>query len=295
MSYLRSVLNATLKYSEVIQTAASSETNSVAFPDTNFGKALAVISRTVKAKMGTRVYMVTLNGFDTHANQSNKHQELLTDMSESISAFYQDLENSGMEKDVLTMTFSEFGRRVNENGSNGTDHGTAAPMLLFGPALDESSFIGTHPNLSDLDDKGNLKYTQDYIDVYATVMQDWLCIDSGVINQSLSRSYQVLDLGFNCSGSLGVDDDVASLNFKHTPIYDQDEVFIRVENNSGEEYEISLYNIFGQNLGVLAKKALNPGRYDIRIQDKLPRLSAGMYIYNIKKNNTNFSKKILIQ
>jgi len=294
LRFVRGILNTTLKYSEVIKEAARSQTNTVEFPDTNLGRALAIISKTVQARMGTCVYMVSLNGFDTHANQPDRHQELLTNISESVTAFYRDLEPSGRDRDVLTMTFSEFGRRVRENGSNGTDHGTAAPMLLFGPALNGSGFIGEHPSLSDLTRGGNLKFTQDFINVYGTVMQEWLCIDPSVINQSIPRPYTALDLGFDCKSTVVNHDYVVRENFEHIPIYDQERVSIRINNNFQDNYKISLYNILGQHTAVLFDDILEPGQHDISISDQLPQLGTGVYIYNIKKNNKNYSKKIII-
>ncbi len=294
LKFVRGVLNTTLKYSEVIKEAARSQTNTVEFPDTNLGRALSIISKTVKARMGTCVYMVSLNGFDTHANQPDRHQELLTNISESVTAFYSDLEPSGRDRDVLTMTFSEFGRRVRENGSNGTDHGTAAPMMLFGPALNGSGFIGEHPSLTDLTRGGNLKHTQDYIDVYGTVMEQWLCIDPSIINQSIPRPYTALDLGFTCSSTVTNHDYIVRENFEHIPIYDQERVSIRINNNFQDNYKITLYNILGQHAGVLFDDILEQGQHDISISDQLPHLSAGVYIYNINKSNKNYSKKIII-
>ena len=293
LRFVRGVLNATLKYSGVIKEAAASQTNTVEFPDTNLGRSLSIISKTIKAGMGTCVYMVNLNGFDTHANQPLRHQELLTDISESVTAFYRDLEPSGRDNDVLTMTMSEFGRRVYENGSNGTDHGTAAPMMLFGPSLNGSGFIGEHPSLTNLN-RGNLRYTQDFINVYGTIMQEWLCIDPSAINQSIPRPYTPLDLGFSCSSAVTNHDYVIRENFEHTPIYDRETVSIRINNNFQDNYKISLYNILGQQAGELIDEVLEAGQHEISITEKLPQLETGVYIYNIKKGNKNYSKKIII-
>ncbi len=294
LKYVRGILNATLKYSGVIREAAASQTNTVEFPDSNLGRSLSIISRTIKAGMGTCVYMVNLNGFDTHANQPDRHQELLTDISQSIMAFYRDLEPSGRDNDVLTMTFSEFGRRVRENGSNGTDHGTAAPMLLFGPSLNGSGFVGEHPSMSNLVRGNNLQYTQDYINVYGTVMEKWLCIDQAIINQSIPRPYTPLDFGFTCTSGVTNHDYLIRENFEHMPIYDQERVAIRINNNFEDTYQISLFNVLGQKAGDLYSDVLEAGTHDISITDQLPQLTAGVYIYNINKNNRNYSKKIII-
>lgn len=293
LKFVRGVMNTTLKYSKVIKEAASTQTNTVEFPDSNLGRSLSIISKTIKAGMGTSVYMVNLNGFDTHANQPDAHQELLTNITESIMALYSDLEPSGRDRDVLTMTISEFGRRVAENGSNGTDHGTAAPMLLFGPALNGNGFIGEHPSLSDLY-RGNLKYTQDFINVYGTIMQEWLCIDESIINQSIPRPYTALDLGFDCNSSVRNHDYIVRENFEHIPIYDDERVSIRIINNFEDNYKISLFNILGQQEGVLYDDIIEAGQFDISISDKFPQLKPGVYVYSINKNSRNYSKKIII-
>lgn len=294
LKFVRGVLNTTLKYSEVIKKAAASQKNVVEFPDTSLGRSLAIISRTIKAGMGTSVYMVNLNGFDTHANQPERHQKLLTNISQSIMSFYRDLEPSGRDNDVLTMTFSEFGRRVKENGSRGTDHGTAAPMLLFGPSLNGNGFIGEHPSLSNLVRGSNLQYTQDFINVYGTLMQEWLCIDPSIINQSIPRPYTTLDLGFNCTSGVTNHDYIVRENFEHIPVYDNGNVSIRITNNFEDSYEIGIYNVLGQKMGMLFSDKLKPGEHDISVSEKLPRLTAGVYIYNINKNNRNYSKKFYV-
>lgn len=295
LRYVRGILNATLKYSGVIQEAASTQVNTVEFPDTQLGRALAIISKTIKARMNTSVYMVNLNGFDTHANQPERHQELLTNLSQALNAFYKDLVPEERDSDVLTMTISEFGRRVRENGSNGTDHGTAAPMLLFGPSLNGSGFVGEHPSLTNLTRGGNLQHTQDFINVYGTVMEQWLCIDQSIINQSLPRTYTSLDIGFDCNSSVSSIECIIREKFQHTAIYDEENVAIRISSNEGDSYEIALYNILGQRTGILFEGNLDAGQHDISVSEKWPHLASGIYIYSIKKGNKKYSKKIIIE
>jgi uncharacterized protein (DUF1501 family) len=114
-----------------------------------------------------------LGGFDTHANQQATHAQLLKMLADGLSAFYDDLVQHGKADNVVVMTWSEFGRRVEENGSQGTDHGTAAPMFVLGNAVSHGIF-GEPPSLSSLDNAGNLKYTTDFRSIYATVLDRWL-------------------------------------------------------------------------------------------------------------------------
>lgn len=149
---------------------------------------LKIVSRLILAGLSTRVYYVTLDGFDTHSNQAEAHSGLLRQWSEAIEAFHARLREAGQQERVLVMTFSEFGRRLAENASQGTDHGAAAPLYLSGPTLQMPQF-GKIPALNDLDD-GDLKFHTDFRRVYATLIEDWLGHDS---EKSLGGKYEKLN------------------------------------------------------------------------------------------------------
>ncbi len=140
----------------------------------NFGLAdrLELIGRVVKAGFGTRIFYTSLDGFDTHANQLGTHSALLTELSDSIAAFHADLTASGHGDRVAVLAFSEFGRRVAENASAGTDHGAAAPVFVVGP-VGMGGLVGEHPSLDTLDD-GDLIHHTDFRRVYATMLESWL-------------------------------------------------------------------------------------------------------------------------
>lgn len=167
---------AALQVSERLEKILAQPDASGDFPKTAIGDKLRAVSRLILSGVKTRVYYVTLDGFDTHANQPDVHASLLRQWSEALSAFLSRLEQSGQQDRVLVMTFSEFGRRVSENASQGTDHGAAAPMFLAGPRLPKI-IQGPNPDLSDLDD-GDLKYKIDFRSVYAAVLDSWLGTDS---------------------------------------------------------------------------------------------------------------------
>ena len=142
------------------------------YPRTGFGESLKTVAAMIRGGLPSRVYYVDLGGFDTHANQTGRHDRLMTELSEGIAAFWDDLKNQKNDDRVLMMTFSEFGRRVKANASGGTDHGTAAPMFLIGPQVN-SGIVGKHPSLTDLDG-GDLKYGIDFRNVYSSVLENWL-------------------------------------------------------------------------------------------------------------------------
>ncbi len=144
------------------------------YPRNEFGNGLRTVAAMIKGSLPTRVYYVSLGGFDTHANQAGRHDRLMKDLADGVSAFWKDMKDQKNEQRVMMMAFSEFGRRVEQNASQGTDHGAAAPMFLFGPAISKKAgIIGNHPSLSKLD-QGDLMFNIDFRNVYATVLQDWL-------------------------------------------------------------------------------------------------------------------------
>ena len=155
---------------------------SVEYPRSGLAQQMAMVASMIHAGLPTRVYYVTLGSFDTHAGQGaaqGRHANLLGQFAGAVRAFYADLKAQGNDSRVLTMSFSEFGRRVGQNASGGTDHGTAAPMFLCGPMV-RPGVIGKHPSLRDLDN-GDLKFRIDFREVYAGILTDWLKADADTI------------------------------------------------------------------------------------------------------------------
>ncbi len=146
------------------------------YPATELAGRLEVIARLLKGGVGTRVFYTTQAWYDTHADQLPEHARLLEELSGGLRAFLDDLTAAGLAERVAVLVFSEFGRRVRENGSAGTDHGTAGPVLLAGPGV-RAGLIGPAPRLLDLED-GDLKMAIDFRRVYATVLEDWLGLPS---------------------------------------------------------------------------------------------------------------------
>ena len=158
-------------------------------PSRQMGAALGTVATLIKGDLATRIYFVSVSGFDTHTNQAGQHDGLLERVGRGLSQFQERLRSDGTADRVMTMVFSEFGRRVNENASGGTDHGTAAPMFLIGNGV-RPGLHGTQPSMLDLD-QGDLKHTVDFRQVYATVLEDWFEVDAKPV---LGRNFDTLDL-----------------------------------------------------------------------------------------------------
>jgi uncharacterized protein (DUF1501 family) len=153
--------------------------NAVPRGGTGLGQKLQLIAGLIARGFGTRIFYVSLDGFDTHSDQGPTHNNLLGELATGIGSFFQQLKTTGHDRRVRLMTFSEFGRRVQENGSKGTDHGAASCLFVAGPSV-KGSVVGKHPSLADLD-AGDLKFHTDFRAIYATLLDGWLGCDSKAV------------------------------------------------------------------------------------------------------------------
>ncbi len=187
--FLRQATQTALADADTMERVAQGYQTTIAYPQSPLSQSLKTIAQIIAGDVGTRVYFATLGGFDTHANQLPQQQRLLGELDGAVDAFMQDLEKLGRQDDVLVMTFSEFGRRVSENASNGTDHGTAEPLFMIGGGV-QGGLHGAYPSLADLD-RGDLKYTTDFRSVYSSVLQGWMGVSA---DQILGAAYPTLPL-----------------------------------------------------------------------------------------------------
>jgi uncharacterized protein (DUF1501 family) len=318
LKFLRGVANTTYEYSGLIHEAYERGQNQVQYQDNGFARQLALLARLIKGNLGTKVYMISMGGFDTHGNQPLAHERLMSNLSIAINNFYEDIAFTQQDDKVLSMTFSEFGRRIFENGSNGTDHGKAAPTLFFGSGLNGSAFVGEHPSLESPNGRGNLEYTMDFRDLYATVLAEWLCVPIPLVEQHLlNHSYAPVNLGFNCSGvdfpdiaysdepytpptpmdPNGEDPTPELLNaVVHKPFYPtQQTPHIYLEMPFSAHVDIQLYNILGQNVGTIYNEMMFEGSVEINIRERMPNhLSTGKYIYRIQVQDRKMSKSVMV-
>ena len=170
--------------------AALAKQSLVKYPRSALSTQLKSIASMIREGLPTRVYYASQSGFDTHANQANTHNRLLSQVGSSIKAFQEDLTKQGNNTRVLTMVFSEFGRRVAQNSSGGTDHGTAAPMYFVGDMV-RPGLLGVHPDLAQLD-RGDLIHTVDFRNIYAAVLRDWMGADPTAVLGSGFEAARIL-------------------------------------------------------------------------------------------------------
>ncbi|WP_435624373.1 DUF1501 domain-containing protein [Flagellimonas sp.] len=320
LRFLRGVANTTYEYAGKINEAYERGQNQVEYQDNGFARQLALLARLIKGNLGTKVYMISMGGFDTHGNQPLAHERLMSNLSIAVNNFYEDLGFTQQDEQVLSMTFSEFGRRIFENGSLGTDHGKAAPTLFFGSGLNGSAFVGDHPSLDSPNSRGNLDYTMDFRDLYATVLAEWLCVPIPLVEQHLlDHPYNPVNLGFNCSGvdfpDIAMDNDPPTLPdtppsdpdgmdpdatiesaIVHRPYYPNSRApHIYLEMPFAAHVDIELFNILGQKVGTVFNEMMLEGSAEINIRERMrDSLSTGKYIYRISVGSERMSKSVMI-
>ena len=246
LQFIRSIDNAAFEYSQYIQNVADSGTNTIEYANNALSIQLSTTAKLISGGMYSPFYIVYQGGYDTHADQVNRHGELMSDLSFALHNFYNDLENQGLADKVIVMTTSEFGRRPYQNGGNGTDHGSAAPMFVLGHTVN-AGIIGNVPNLSTFDNNDNLFHEFDFRQVYSSILNQHFGLESDIISNALFNSYDSLDIISSSNTNLGdvnfdnqinVIDIVIMVNFILGLTQPTDEEFIAADVNEDGQLNI---------------------------------------------------------
>ncbi len=188
LGYLYNTMINAKSSAKYIYEKSNTSKSSGTYPKNVFGKQLKTISEFINSGLETQVYYAALSGFDTHANQANRQARLLQLYADSMEVFVKDLEKNNTFDNVLILTFSEFGRRVQQNAANGTDHGTANNVFVIGKHLKKQGLYNGLPDLQNLDENGDLQYEIDFREVYATILDKWLQVDdTQILNKQFSK------------------------------------------------------------------------------------------------------------
>ncbi|RME93761.1 MAG: DUF1501 domain-containing protein, partial [Bacteroidetes bacterium] len=292
LSYLRAVANNTFRYAEVVSEAYDNGSNSVEYGNYSLAEQLALVARLIRGGLGTRLYMVVHDGFDTHAGQNGNHPRLVQQLADAVRDFHQDLSNAEQGERVLSMTFSEFGRRIEQNASNGTDHGAAAPLFLFGEGLNGNGSLGGLPDLEEVDENGNLVYQVDFRSLYATVLEQWLCIDSSLVDEVMGATFERMPgLGLDCSA-------VSTFQASRQPAvalkawFYGGQLFVHYDLPQAGDVEITLYNMLGQPLRSVFRNYQLAGTHQQQFNLADIGWAAGVYICNLRVGANQYSKQI---
>lgn len=294
LKFLRVISEKTKIYSDIIRAAYQRSATMATYPaDNGLAEQLKIVARLIRGGLKTRVYTVTMGGFDTHKRQVNAsdtttgmHAKLMKDLSGGISAFQEDLEMMGLDDRVMGMTFSEFGRRIKSNASLGTDHGAAAPLIMFGKHA-KKGILGTSPDIpADIQVVNNIPFQYDFRSIYASVMEQWFCVKQPALNEILLENYQSLPL---ITGPCGVADDPDDTN------NNSDNLLLKMWPNpytinatiqfstTGGNTIVQQINSLGQVVKVLASGEYTAGTYNVDIyEDGLP---SGAYFIRLQNKS----------
>ncbi|MEN0003143.1 MAG: DUF1501 domain-containing protein [Bacteroidota bacterium] len=292
LKYVRTVANSAFRYSESIQAAYNAGNNQVAYPDNYLAEQLAIVARMIKGNLGTKVYMVSIDGFDTHNAQLDLHPLLLNYLGSSIAAFFNDLDASGHSPNVLGMTFSEFGRTIYENASQGTDHGTGAPLFLFGNELG-STFHGESPNLAEVDQYGDPRFSVDFRSVYTNVLRNWLCAPQEVTDHILGDELEMLEDLLPATEAPVGSREVAIL-LGHNPADVPGVAFeLKFAIQQRGVARISILNKAGQAIRMVFNQFMERGSHTFIFKPNDFFLSSGEYFYRLEAGGRAYTRAIV--
>ncbi len=295
LNFLRQTILQTNQYIQTIQSASTLGNNlSTMYPNSgnSLSDQLKIVAQLISGGLKTPIYIVNLGGFDTHAEQVDvndvlvgSHTNLLGKLSTAVAAFQNDLQLLGVEDRVLSMTFSEFGRRIRSNDSYGTDHGSAAPLMLFGPEV-SGQIHGTNPIIpSDVDDKASVPMQFDFRSVYGSILMDWFCVEQSHVEYLLYSGFQRLPiLQSTCEAYVSDLDDPIQQTIKLINYPNPFSGSTRISFESlGGPLSIRIFDTRGSVIRTLTEQNYAPGEYEITFDAS--GLSAGIYYCRLQQGN----------
>lgn len=302
LSYVRLVAQQTDQYAGVITGAANSAGTQITYPAGNkLADQLKIVAQLISGGLQTKIYMVSMGGFDNHSNQvvsgapaTGTHADLLAELSDAIKAFQDDITQLGVADRVAGMTFSEFGRRILGNESLGTDHGVAAPMFIFGNQV-VAGMLGTNPQLPSMvttDDNVPMQY--DFRSVYASLLQDWFCVPAADLNTIMLQNFQTLPLvnASACATAIHEIDKAAGMslvNVYPNPFVVSCKITL---TTFGGHTLLQVFNCEGQVIKTLMDAIVEPGDYTVAFENE--NYPTGVYYARLQNHSVQQVKSMVI-
>ncbi|MEZ4903171.1 MAG: DUF1501 domain-containing protein [Spirosomataceae bacterium] len=283
LKFMRQIATQSVAYSDIIKKKWDGATKNVSpYPTTNLGNQLKIVGELIGGGLQTPVYLTNIGGFDTHANQvvagatgTGTHANLLKTVADAVAAFQKDLEKRGLADKVVLMTFSEFGRRVTQNGTTGTDHGSAAPLFVVGSGV-RGGILGKNPVLSDLDSNGDIKFEFDFRQIYSTILQDHLGVETSVTKNIMGdKDFTTLPIFKYAASTIVASNQEFSFELNAAnPFTTYTSVVYSLKKSMG--VKIAMYDMTGRELSVLRQGTIAAGTYSEIIEGE--RFVPGYYL-----------------
>ncbi|GJM35699.1 MAG: hypothetical protein DHS20C18_47000 [Saprospiraceae bacterium] len=299
LAYLNATIAQTNAYADQILSSAESGNNLGNYPDTELGEQLRNVALLISGGLKTKVYTVTLGGFDTHANQveggnvtQGKHGELLETLSEAIHAFQEDLQQQGLEERVIGMTFSEFGRQIRSNGSHGTDHGAAAPLILFGSCVNPQILGDTPeiPNQVEVQDALPMQY--DFRDIYGSILMDWFEMSVIDVKKILHDGVQYLPIVSACGSTVSGQNLQTEIPIEMHCYPNPFQRWTNIRFTCETEWvRLSIFDSLGSEVRILTNKQLYAGEHKVAFDAS--GLPPGNYFYRLQLGHRQKTKRMV--
>ena len=300
LAFLRTTIAQTNAYSDTVLAAAEGGNNLVTYPDDNrLAQQLKNVALLISGGLRTKVYVVSIGGFDTHANQVvngeptvGEHADLLSDVSEAMAIFQADLQALGIEERVVSMTFSEFGRQIRSNDAFGTDHGDAAPLMVFGSCINPQVF-GENPEIPEVVQiQEGVPMQYDFRDVYGSILMDWFEVEEEKVRSLLHEEFQHIPVIDACDSITNINSPISlePLDTINYPNPFRDWTTIRFTSERAF-VRLSIFNSLGSELKVLVNKELPAGVHEVKFDGS--QLAAGNYYYRLQVGNRHKTKHML--
>lgn len=297
LSYIRNVAKQTNQYGTAIVNAYNNVSTQSSYPNTNLAGQLKIVARLIKGGLKTRLYMVSMGGFDTHASQVNStdtatgtHANLLQQLSDAIKAFTDDLTFLQIKDRVIGMTFSEFGRRIKSNSSMGTDHGAAAPVFIFGSQVNPG-ILGENPDIpATVTVNDNIPMQYDFRSIYASILEKWFCVDSTTLQTVMLKDFQPLSVVKNqyCNGSPNPSPSDNLITNYPNPFNTTTRISF---TTSGGHTLVQVMDSLGRMIATLGEGIYTPGTYNIEWDSS--GLATGVYYARLQNGPVSQVRSML--
>ena len=287
LNYVQQSIIQTNAYSDTVLAAANNGNNLANYPETSFAEQLKTVSLLIAGGLKTSVYIVSLGGFDTHADQvvdgdttSGDHAALLQELSQGIAAFQNDLQQLGLEERVVGMTFSEFGRRIKSNDSFGTDHGSAAPLMVFGSCVNPN-ILGNNPEIpEEVGTQDGVQMQFDFRSIYGSILMDWFSVSEEEVKTLLHPEFQYLPILQVCNTTSIIDSNVFDEKIESYNMPNPFDNYTKIVFTSKNEWaRVSIFDPTGQEIRVLADQRFSAGEHQLTFEAH--GLPVGNYYYRI--------------
>ncbi|MBL0308657.1 MAG: DUF1501 domain-containing protein [Bacteroidetes bacterium] len=304
LTFIRETSVQTNLYATSIKAAAGNQNNlSTLYPaarSNSLADQLKIVAQLIGGGLQTKVYMVNLGSFDTHSaqvdvtggNQTGSHANLLAKVSEAITAFQDDITLMGQQDRVIGMTFSEFGRRIKSNGAAGTDHGSSAPMFLFGSKV-KGGLLGSNPDIpNNAGVNDNLEMQHDFRSVYTSILKNWFCVPDDALNNTMLQTFNTLDLLTVSCSETGIRSPAEeSSSLRNYPNPANSSTIIEFHTNGGNIL-ITLFDETGREIQTVTNGNYPSGTHQVELDTR--HLQKGIYLYTLRQGEQRVTRRMLV-